>query len=65
MRYTTEQIAELFPDLRSIRDSGLRDKVAAVWLSRSTVGGRGGAMLDRAWPRSHVFGRQPNPARKG
>ncbi len=28
---TTDQIAELFPDLKSIRDPRLRDQVAAVW----------------------------------
>ena len=29
MTYTTEQIAELFPDLMSIGDATLRDRVAA------------------------------------
>src|SRR5205807_5895670 len=40
-------------------------KVATLWASRSTVGGRGGAMLDRAWPRSHVFGRAAEPGPQG
>ena len=31
MRYTTQHVAELFPDLMTIRDAALRDKVAAVW----------------------------------
>jgi putative nucleotidyltransferase with HDIG domain len=38
MPYTTKQIAELFPELMSIRDAGLRDKVAAVWNEALTTG---------------------------
>jgi len=38
MKYTTGQIAELFPDINQIRDSGLRDKVAAVWSEALTTG---------------------------
>ncbi|MFL5327411.1 MAG: HDIG domain-containing metalloprotein [Gemmataceae bacterium] len=41
MAYTTAQIAELFPDLMQIKDSALRDKVAAVW-SESLTSGCGG-----------------------
>jgi putative nucleotidyltransferase with HDIG domain len=41
MPYTTNKIAELFPDLMSIRDAGLRDKVAAVW-NEALVTGCGG-----------------------
>jgi len=41
--YTTEHIAELFPDIRSIRDESLRTKVAEVWSEALTTGcgGRG------------------------
>src|SRR5437763_14084213 len=41
--YTTEHIAELFPDVRSILDEALRAKVAAVWDEALTTGcgGRG------------------------
>ena len=38
MTYTTSQITELFPDLGQIRDSNLREKVAAVWSEALTVG---------------------------
>ena len=31
MPMTTDQIAELFPNLMDISDADLRDKVAAVW----------------------------------
>ncbi len=35
---STQRIAELFPDLVSIGDSSLRDKVAAVWNEAITTG---------------------------
>ena len=38
MKYTTQHIAELFPDLMSIRDAALRDKVASVWNEALTTG---------------------------
>src|SRR5438093_8757028 len=38
MSYDVKQIAELFPDLMSIRDAALRDKVAAVWNEALTTG---------------------------
>ena len=38
MKYTTNQIAELFPDINQIRDASLRDKVAAVWSEALTTG---------------------------
>lgn len=38
MNYNTNKIAELFPDIMSIRDAGLRDKVAAVWSEALTSG---------------------------
>ena len=38
MPHTTAEIATLFPDLMSIRDAGLRDKVAAVWSEALAVG---------------------------
>jgi putative nucleotidyltransferase with HDIG domain len=38
MKYTTQHIAQLFPDLASIRDAALRDKVAAVWNEALTTG---------------------------
>jgi putative nucleotidyltransferase with HDIG domain len=38
MPYTTAQIAELFPDMMSIKDAGLREKVAAVWNEALTTG---------------------------
>jgi len=41
MPYTAEQIAELFPDITVIQDTGLRDKVAAVW-SEAIETGAGG-----------------------
>ena len=31
MKYGVKEIAELFPDMMSIRDASLREKVAAVW----------------------------------
>lgn len=36
--YTTNDIAELFPDLMQIKDASLRDKVAAVWNEAITTG---------------------------
>jgi len=41
MKYGAQKIAELFPDLMSIRDAALREKVAAVW-DESLVTGCGG-----------------------
>jgi putative nucleotidyltransferase with HDIG domain len=41
MSYTVNQVAELFPDLKSITDAGLREKVAAVW-SEAIETGAGG-----------------------
>ena len=43
MAYSVPQIAQLFPDLMSIRDGALREKVAAVWSEALTTGcaGRG------------------------
>lgn len=38
MTYTTQQIAELFPDIMQIRNAPLRDKVAAVWSEALTQG---------------------------
>ncbi len=38
MTYSTEQIAELFPNLMDIADEGLRNKVAAVWNEAITTG---------------------------
>lgn len=38
MKYSTNQIAELFPDLIQISDPALRDKVAAVWDEAITTG---------------------------
>jgi putative nucleotidyltransferase with HDIG domain len=38
MTYTTEQIAELLPEVREIADPTLRDKVAAVWSEALTTG---------------------------
>lgn len=38
MKYTTSQIAELFPDLLKITSPALRDKVAAVWNEALTTG---------------------------
>lgn len=38
MIYSTSQIAELFPDIMTIRDASLRDKVAAVWNEAITTG---------------------------
>lgn len=36
--YTLNQIVELFPDINSIKDANLRDKVAAVWSEALTTG---------------------------
>jgi len=36
--YSTKQIAELFPDIITIGDVALRDKVAAVWSESLTTG---------------------------
>jgi hypothetical protein len=46
MAYTTRDIAQLFPDLMQIKDSSLRDKVAAVWNEALTTGcgGKGWTM---------------------
>jgi len=41
MKYSVQKIAELFPDLMSIRDAALREKVAAVW-DEALVTGCGG-----------------------
>jgi len=41
MPYTVTQIAELFPDIVAITDTGLREKVAAVW-SEAIETGAGG-----------------------
>lgn len=41
MRYSTPQIAELFPDIMAIQDTALRDKVAAVWCEALETGGGG------------------------
>jgi len=38
MKYTTKDIAQLFPDLMQVSDSLLRDKVAAVWNEAITTG---------------------------
>jgi putative nucleotidyltransferase with HDIG domain len=38
MVYTTDEIAELLPELREIGDAALRDKVAAVWNEAVTTG---------------------------
>src|SRR5256885_8450913 len=38
MSYDVKQIAELFPDLMSIRNQSLREKVAAVWSEALTTG---------------------------
>jgi hypothetical protein len=38
MIYTTNDIAQLFPDLMQINDASLRDKVAAVWNEALTTG---------------------------
>ena len=38
MKYSTKDIAQLFPNLMDIRDSALRDKVAAVWDEALTTG---------------------------
>jgi len=38
MTYTTQNIAELFPELLEITDTDLRDKVAAVWNEAITTG---------------------------
>jgi putative nucleotidyltransferase with HDIG domain len=43
MKYSPSQIAELFPDINQIKNTELRDKVAAVWSEALTTGcgGRG------------------------
>jgi hypothetical protein len=38
MKYSTKDIAQLFPDLIQIKDAALRDKVAAVWNEALTTG---------------------------
>ena len=38
MPHSTEQIAQLFPDIMAITDASLRDKVAAVWDESITTG---------------------------
>ncbi|MEE8154860.1 MAG: HDIG domain-containing metalloprotein [Phycisphaerales bacterium] len=38
MTHSTEDIAQLFPDIMAIADASLRDKVAAVWDDASTTG---------------------------
>ena len=38
MKYSVEQVAELFPNLMDIKDSSLRKKVAAVWNEAITTG---------------------------
>src|SRR6266481_6310696 len=38
MKYSTNQIAELFPDIHQIKNSELRDKVTAVWSEALTSG---------------------------
>ena len=46
MKYTTNDITQLFPDLSQIKDASLRDKVAAVWNEALTTGcgGKGWTM---------------------
>lgn len=41
MSFTTEQIAELLPEINEIQDGELRDKVAAVWSEALTTGAGG------------------------
>lgn len=38
MKHTTDQIAELLPEINEIRDRSLREKVAAVWDEAITTG---------------------------
>src|SRR4051812_13458452 len=38
MKYTTKDIAQLFPNLMDIKDASLRDNVAAVWDEALTIG---------------------------
>src|SRR5438477_12635207 len=38
MKYGVQKIAELFPDIMSIGDAALREKVAAVWSEALTSG---------------------------
>ena len=38
MTHSTENIAQLFPDIMAIADASLRDKVAAVWDESITTG---------------------------
>jgi hypothetical protein len=46
MKYSTNDITQLFPDLKQIKDTALRDKVAAVWDEALTTGcgGKGWTM---------------------
>ncbi len=60
MAYTIAQISQLFPDIMSIRDSALRDKVSAVWNEALTAGcGGKGWTLDeiRAIPFTLLAGK--------
>lgn len=41
MSFTTEQIAELLPEVMDIQDAQLRDNVAAVWSEALTTGAGG------------------------
>jgi putative nucleotidyltransferase with HDIG domain len=38
MKYDTKKIADLFPDIMQIQNSGLREKVATVWDEALTAG---------------------------
>jgi putative nucleotidyltransferase with HDIG domain len=38
MKYSVDQISELFPDIRAIHDESLRKRVAAVWDEALTTG---------------------------
>ena len=53
MTLTTAQVAEMFPSLMDIADTGLRDKVAAVWgeAIETGCGGKGWTVdeLRAAW----------------
>ena len=60
MAYSPAQIAELFPDLASIRDTVLRQKVAEVWIEALATGcgGRGWTLDEiRAIPFTLLAGR--------
>ena len=47
MTHSTEDIAQLFPDIMAIADASLRDKVARVWDESITIGcGRKGWTFD-------------------